>query len=55
MAAADKIVKYKKYPNETYYVYGRENTRQLLQDNLAFFDQYLKDLPASGRELAEKR
>ena len=54
MAGADKIVKYKKYPNERYYVYGRDYTKQMLQDMLAFFDQYLKDQPASGKELAEK-
>jgi dipeptidyl aminopeptidase/acylaminoacyl peptidase len=38
-----KLVRYKKYPNETYYVYGRENTKEMLQDMLAFFDTYLKD------------
>jgi dipeptidyl aminopeptidase/acylaminoacyl peptidase len=38
-----KLVRYKKYPNETYYVYGRENTKEMLQDMLGFFDTYLKD------------
>ncbi|MBI4503563.1 MAG: S9 family peptidase [Gemmatimonadetes bacterium] len=37
-----KVVKYKTYPGETYYVSGRENSRQLLLDMLDFFDQYLK-------------
>jgi len=45
VAAADKIVRYKKYPTETYYVYGRDNTKQMLQDMLAFFDEYLKESP----------
>jgi dipeptidyl aminopeptidase/acylaminoacyl peptidase len=43
LAKHSKVVEYKKYPNETYYVYGRENTRQMLQDMLEFFDRYLKD------------
>lgn len=38
-----KVVEYKSYPNETYYVYGRENTKEMLQDMLGFFDRYLKD------------
>jgi dipeptidyl aminopeptidase/acylaminoacyl peptidase len=38
-----KIVEYKAYSGETYYVYGRENTKQMLQDMLGFFDRYLKD------------
>jgi len=38
-----KIFRYKSYPGETYYVYGRENTKQKLNDMLAFFDQFLKD------------
>ena len=38
-----KIFRYKSYPGESYYVYGRSNTREKLQDMLAFFDQYLKD------------
>jgi dipeptidyl aminopeptidase/acylaminoacyl peptidase len=42
-----KVVKYTTYPNETYYVYGRENQRQVLLDMLDWFDRYLKD-GASG-------
>jgi dipeptidyl aminopeptidase/acylaminoacyl peptidase len=38
-----KIFRYKSYPGETYYVYGRQNTKQKLQDMLEFFDQFLKD------------
>ncbi|MBI4420316.1 MAG: S9 family peptidase, partial [Gemmatimonadetes bacterium] len=38
-----KVVKYKTYPGETYYVSGRENSRQVLLDMLEFFDQYLRD------------
>ena len=38
-----KIFRYKSYPGESYYVYGRSNTKEKLQDMLAFFDQYLKD------------
>ena len=38
-----KIVQYRTYPNEAYYVYGRENRRQLLLDMLEWFDRYLKD------------
>ena len=38
-----KTFRYKSYPGETYYVYGRENTKQKLNDMLAFFDQFLKD------------
>lgn len=38
-----KIFRYKSYPGETYYVYGRDNTKQKLKDMLAFFDQFLKD------------
>jgi dipeptidyl aminopeptidase/acylaminoacyl peptidase len=55
MMQADKVVRYKKYPNETYYVYGVENTKQMLQDMLAFFDLYLKDQASSGTELAGGR
>ncbi|MBI4501715.1 MAG: S9 family peptidase [Gemmatimonadetes bacterium] len=54
MRQADKVVAYQKYPNETYYVYRTDNTRQMLQDMLAFFDLYLKDQSAAGKELAEK-
>lgn len=43
LAKHAKIVEYKAYPGETYYVYGRENTRQMLQDMLGFLDRYLKD------------
>jgi dipeptidyl aminopeptidase/acylaminoacyl peptidase len=43
LAKNSKLVEYKAYPNETYYVYGRENTKQMLQDMLGFFDRYLKD------------
>jgi dipeptidyl aminopeptidase/acylaminoacyl peptidase len=44
-----KVVKYKTYPNETYYVNGRENQRQLLLDMLAWFDRYLGDGTATSR------
>ncbi|MDX2060413.1 MAG: alpha/beta fold hydrolase [Gemmatimonadales bacterium] len=43
LEGAGKLVRYKAYPNETYYVYGRENTKELLQDMVAFFDTYLRD------------
>ncbi len=43
LAKNSKIVEYKAYPGETYYVYGRENTKQMLQDMLGFFERYLKD------------
>lgn len=39
----NKVVKYKVYPHETYYVSGRENSKQVLLDLLEWFDQYLKD------------
>ena len=51
-AKYQKIVRYKKYPGETYYVYGIENTKQMLKDMLAFFDQYLKDDLKTSSELA---
>ncbi len=38
-----KIFRYKSYPGETYYIYGRQNTKQKLHDMLEFFDQFLKD------------
>ena len=38
-----KIFRYKAYPGETYYVYGRANVREKLGDMLNFFDQFLKD------------
>jgi dipeptidyl aminopeptidase/acylaminoacyl peptidase len=50
LAKNSKIVEYKAYPGETYYVYGRENTRQMLQDMLGFFDRYLKDPSADATE-----
>ncbi len=39
----NKVVKYKVYPGETYYVGGRENSKQVLLDILEWFDRYLKD------------
>ena len=36
-----KIVRYKAYPGEGYYVYGRDNTIQKLQDMEAFFEEFL--------------
>jgi dipeptidyl aminopeptidase/acylaminoacyl peptidase len=39
----NKPVRYKVYPGETYYVSGRENSRQVLLDLLEWFDRYLKD------------
>ena len=36
-----KIVRYKAYPNEGYYVYGRDNTIQKLHDMLDFFEEFL--------------
>ena len=38
-----KIFRYKSFPGESYYVYGRENTMQKLADMLSFFDQFLRD------------
>ena len=38
-----KVFRYKAYPGETYYITGRDNIRQKLNDMLAFWDQYLKD------------
>jgi dipeptidyl aminopeptidase/acylaminoacyl peptidase len=38
-----KPFRYKTYPNETYYVRGRANRRQMLLDMKTFFDQFLKD------------
>lgn len=37
-----KPFRYKAYPGETYYVYTRDNRRQLLQDMEAFLDYYLR-------------
>ncbi|MBM4185900.1 MAG: S9 family peptidase [Gemmatimonadetes bacterium] len=48
LAKHSKIVEYKSYPGETYYVYGRENTKQMLGDMLEFFDRYLKDPSADA-------
>ena len=39
----NKVVKYKVYPGESYYVTGRDNSRQVLLDMLEWFDRYLKD------------
>ncbi len=39
----NKVVKYKVYPGETYYVTGRENSKHVLLDLLDWFDRYLKD------------
>jgi dipeptidyl aminopeptidase/acylaminoacyl peptidase len=38
-----KIFRYKAFPGESYYVYGRANTIQKLRDMNAFFDQFLRD------------
>ncbi|MFC1662027.1 prolyl oligopeptidase family serine peptidase [Gemmatimonadota bacterium] len=38
-----KPFRYKTYPNETYYVRGTANRRQMLEDMKDFFDQFLKD------------
>ena len=54
-----KIFRYKAYPGETYYVYGRANIRQKLDDMLTFFDQFLKDrvsdAPSAARGSGEDR
>lgn len=42
-----KPFRYKAYPDETYYVYGKENRRQLLLDMEAFLDVYLRDEPTT--------
>lgn len=39
----NKVVRYKSYPGETYYVTGRANAKQVLLDILGFLDQYLRD------------
>ncbi len=36
-----KIVRYKAYPGEGYYVYGRQNTIDKLHDMLDFFEEFL--------------
>ena len=38
-----KIYRYRSYEGESYYVYGRENTEQKLQDMLDFLDRFLDD------------
>jgi dipeptidyl aminopeptidase/acylaminoacyl peptidase len=38
-----KVHDHKVYPNENYYVYSRENRRQMLLDMNAWFDRYLRD------------
>jgi dipeptidyl aminopeptidase/acylaminoacyl peptidase len=38
-----KIFRYKAFPGESYYVYGRDNTIQKLLDMNAFFGQFLRD------------
>lgn len=38
-----KTFQYKAYPNENYYVYGKENRRQMLLDMKEFLDKFLKD------------
>ena len=38
----NKVVRYKTYPGETYYVYGRENSKQVLLDMGEFFAEYLR-------------
>jgi dipeptidyl aminopeptidase/acylaminoacyl peptidase len=47
----DKVVKLKIYPGESYYVTGRENSKQVMIDMVAFFDQHLKDGASSGRRI----
>ncbi len=39
----NKVVKVKTYPGESYYVTGRENSKQVLLDLLEWFDLYLRD------------
>lgn len=36
-----KVFRYETYPNENYYIYGRENRARLLRDMLDFFRRYL--------------
>jgi dipeptidyl aminopeptidase/acylaminoacyl peptidase len=43
-----KIFRYKTYPNEGYYIYRKDNNRQLLIDMVAFFDQFLRDGAATA-------
>ena len=52
----NKVVKVKTYPGESYYVTGRENSKQVLIDMAEFFDQYLRDrLGAPGYSAAAGR
>ncbi len=37
-----KIFRYKTYPGETYYVYGKANSKQVMLDMLDFFEQFLR-------------
>jgi dipeptidyl aminopeptidase/acylaminoacyl peptidase len=48
LAKHSKLVEYKKYPGETYYVYGRDNVKEMLGDMLEFLDRYLKDKSADA-------
>ncbi|CAN5649173.1 S9 family peptidase [soil metagenome] len=45
LEAAYKPYWFKAYQGETYYVAGRENVKQMLQDVKVFFDFYLKGFP----------
>ena len=38
-----KPFEYRTYPNENYYISGRDNTIRLLGDMLQFFHKHLKD------------
>ena len=38
-----KVVQYKAYPNDGYYVVNRSNIREMLNDIGDFFDKYLKN------------
>jgi dipeptidyl aminopeptidase/acylaminoacyl peptidase len=47
-----KTFRYKAYPNENYYIYRRENVRQMMLDMLDFFNQYLPvGTPKLAREV----
>lgn len=48
----NKVVKLKSYPGGSYYVTGRESSKLVLIDMVAFFDQHLKDGAPSGRRTA---
>jgi len=43
-----KVFRYQTYQPENYYVSSRGNQRKMFLDMLTFFDQYLKDRPATG-------